>query len=82
MSAALKACRYLLNRIPFSDTLIRLLKFGKYSIMESTEGRLLVDNQEGLTLTVHIFHKDEKLLVTLAEGAYHSWWTTGIRDRG
>ena len=30
----------------------------------------------------HIFHKDEKLLVALAEGAYHSWWTTGIHDRG
>ena len=80
--SAPKVYRYLLDRIPLSATLIRLLKFGKYRITESTEGQLLMDNQEGLTMKVWIFHKDEKQLVALAEGAYHSWWTTGIRGRG
>ena len=46
--SAPKVYRYLLDRIPLSATLIRLLKFGKYRITEFTEGRLLVDNQEGL----------------------------------
>ena len=31
---------------------------------------------------MRIFRKDETLLVALAEGAYHSWWTTGIHGRG